>query len=352
MDMSYLTQTSPTSSTRPVRPGRGILVALLLLLAVEASLHGEGILYRFRSVFAAGRAMDKVLYVKNHAPELLILGNSRADNGFDPRTITKHWTSIAMRGAFNMGLPGADTRVLAGIVKGLDDDGLLGGEGIDYVLISLDEALVQKVNTLGQDVFFANASWMWVDGQYLDWFRSMLRLYGFVDNLRGLREPASFSRFLKAVWYQVDPIGGSASEHLGYRAGFGDLQDRKAAISQEAGSSAPPDPINVRNLWRMIDLLVRRGVHVAIVFPPLLNRQVLYLSQTSPEGAPYRAILEEIQERGIPVIELEQGIPRDPEEFINAGHLNDLGAQRYSTLLGQDLEKIWGGSGTASGSLP
>ena len=338
---TYLTRTSPLSSTRPAHPGLGILVALLLLLVVEASFHRDEFLYHFRSVFAAGRAMDKVLYVEAHPPDLLILGNSRADNGFDPRTVAAHWAPGSTRGAFNLGLPGADARVLAGIVLRLDEDGLLGGEGIGHALICLDEALVQKVNTLGQDVFFANRVWMWEDGQYTDWFRSVLRLYGFVDNLREIREPGTLSRFLDAVWGDVDPVGGSAAEHLGYRAGFGGLQDREAVMLQEVGSSAPPDPDNVRNLWRMINLLVQRGVRVAVVFPPLLNRQVLYLSQDSPEGKPYRAILKELRHRGIPVINLAPGSTRDPDEFINAGHLNDRGAQRYSKLLGQDLARIW-----------
>lgn len=68
------------------RPGLGLLIGMLLLGAVEVWLHSDHFLYRFRSVFAAGRAMDKVRFVESSPPEVLILGNSRADNGFAPHT--------------------------------------------------------------------------------------------------------------------------------------------------------------------------------------------------------------------------------------------------------------------------
>jgi len=193
----------------------GIPVAVFLPLAVEATLPTDAVLYRLRSVFTAGRAMDKVLYVEARPPSLLILANSRADNGFDPRTVAAHWTLQSSRPVFNPGLPGADARVLAGIVKQLDEDGLLGGNGIRHVLVSLDEALVQKVDTLGQEVFFTDRTWMWADGQYLDWFRSLLRLYGYVDNASGLRGPGTLGRCLRAISHDVDRMGGSAAQHLG-----------------------------------------------------------------------------------------------------------------------------------------
>ncbi|MBK8992640.1 MAG: hypothetical protein IPM40_13565 [Gammaproteobacteria bacterium] len=118
------------------RPGKGLLVAALLLLLVEAGLHQDAALYRLRSVFAAGRALDKVLYVETHAPRLLILGNSRADNGFDPATVSSAMGAASPGPAFNMGLPGADAAVLTGILKRLDDAGVIGGSGVAAVVLS------------------------------------------------------------------------------------------------------------------------------------------------------------------------------------------------------------------------
>jgi hypothetical protein len=326
------------------RPGRGLLVALVLLCVVEAWLHTDSFLLKFRSVFAAGRAMDKVCYAQANRPGLLILGNSRADNGFDPITVQRTYDSGTARGAFNLGLPGADTRVLAGIVDRLDRAHSFDPGGIRYVVLSLDESLVQSVDTLGQEVFFGGASALWAEGQYQDALRAAFRLYGYADNFRQLREPAVLQRFILALRNDVEPVGGGAARHLGYRAGFGGLQ--------EAGSLAPPSDVNVRQLWRMLDLLAARGVRVAVVFPPLLQRDVLYLSPARAEAAPYVSIAAELQRRGIPLIALDAGPPRDPAEFVNAGHLNDRGAQRYSALLGDALRRHWGTRAAAAAAVP
>lgn len=324
------------------RPGRGLLVAAVLLVAVEAWLHTDHFLYRFRSVFAAGRAMDKVLHVEASRPELLIVGNSRADNAFDPRTVLAALDTRRPRSAFNLGLPGADTRVLAGVVDRLDSRAAFGDGGIRYVVLTLDEALVQSLDSLGQEVFLANVSRMWADGQWHDALRASLRLYGYTDNLRQLREPAVLLRLLRAMVGNVEPMGGGAAEHLGYRAGSGALQEDAAALRQEAGSSQPPSPANVRHLWRMLDLLDARRVQVVVVFAPLLNRDVLYRTPSRPGADAFVPIVDELNRRGTPTIALDGGPPRDPVEFANAGHLNDRGAQRYSALLGAALAGVWG----------
>lgn len=323
-------------------PGAGLLVAVMLLLILELSLHGDALLHRYRSVFAAGRALDKVIYVERHRPELLILGNSRADNGFDPTTVRATMGSGEVRSAFNLGIPGADTRVLLGVVRRLDAEGAFGSAGINRAALVLDEALVQAVDSLGQEVFFADIAQMWRDGQYLDAFRAAFRLYGYSANLRQLREPGTLARFVQASVADIDPVGGAAAAHLGYRAGFGGLQDRASAMLQEAGSRAPPDPVNVANLFRILDLLAARGVSVAIVYPPLLNRDVLYLAGPARERAPYLAIVAEFERRHIPQVVLDAGPPRNPAEFVNPGHLDDQGAQRYSALLGRALAQRWG----------
>lgn len=321
------------------RPGRGLLVALLLLGAFEAWLHTDAFLLKFRSVFAAGRAMDKVSYVERHRPGLLILGNSRADNAVDPKTVLAHAGASTSLTAFNLGLPGADMRVLAGIVERLDAQGVFGPGRTQTVLLMLDEALVQKIDTLGQDVFFAGAGRLWAEGQFHDAFRASLRLYGYSDNFRQLREPAVLQRFITALREDVDPVGGGAALHLGYRAGVGALQDDAAARQQEAGSTAPPSATNVRLLWQTLDLLAARGVKTVVVHPPLLNREVMYLTPELPQAAPYLEIARELERRTLPRIAPLRGVPREPADFVNAGHLNDRGAQRFSALLGEAIRQ-------------
>ena len=303
-------------------------------------MHTDDFLYRFRSVFAAGRALDKVAYVESHAPKLLIMGNSRADNGFDPRTVGAAAALFEAGQIFNLGLPGADTRVLHGVLQRLEAAGRLGGRGIEYALISLDEALIQRVDTLGQEVFFAPRGAMLQDGQYRDFFRASLHLYGFTDNLRQLREPGTLVRFARALREDVEPVGGAAATHLGYRAGFGGLQNAGAALRQETTAVNPPDAVNVDHFWRILDLLERRGVRVAVVYPPLLNRNVLYATPGRPEARAYAAVVRELKKRNIPILDIGAK-PSRPDEFVNAGHLNDKGAQKFSREVGRALHELW-----------
>ena len=69
--------------------GRSFWFALLLLLGVELALHNDTVMHRYRSVFAVGRAMDKLHYVETQPPGVLFLGNSRTDNGIDPRAVSR-----------------------------------------------------------------------------------------------------------------------------------------------------------------------------------------------------------------------------------------------------------------------
>jgi hypothetical protein len=52
-------------------------------------------------------------------------------------------------------------------------------------------------------------------------------------------------------------------------------------------------------------------------------------------------LANKITRQGVPILVLDDGAPRDPRDFINAGHLNDRGAQRYSALLGEKLAALW-----------
>ena len=323
------------------RPGLGLVFALLLLAAVEAVLHTDAFLLRYRAVFAAGRAMDKVRYLESNPPTLLIVGNSRVDNGFDPRALAERLHVAQSNSVFNLGLPGSDTRTLFGLLTRLDRKKLLGPGEIEFVVIGLDEGYLQPADSLGYEVFFADRTAMARHGEFGDLARSLLRIWGFSDNLKELREPAKFERFVQASRRSVEPVGGGAAEFAGYRAGFGGMQDAAQMGVQEVGSKQPPDLARIDYLNRSIQLLRHRGVRIAFVYPPLLNRDLLYVAPGDPAARPYLDIDRDLRDRGYPVIALEPGMRRDPAEFVNAGHLNDRGAKRYSALLADELAIRW-----------
>lgn len=314
-------------------PGAGVVCAVALLLGTEALLHSDVFMHRLRSVFAVGRAYDKVLYVEQQAPRMLVLGNSRVDNAIDPRTLGAAFA--AGRGGFNLGLPGANASALLGIAHRFDERGLFGRGKVERVLIGLDESLLHAGDALGYDVFFGQPD-IWEEGAQA-YLRSTLRLWGYADNLKQLREPAKLVQFATALTEEVEPVGGGAAERLGYRPGFGDNQDAGQVARQEAGSTHPPDPKVVADFWSLLDLLERRQVSVVVVFPPLLNRRVLYLEGAHPASSPYLALRRELLARGVPMFALSADLKLPPEGFVNAGHLNDLGAQYFSRALGRAL---------------
>ena len=330
-------------------PGAGLVFAAALLALVEAYLHTDAFLYRYRSVFAVGRAMDKLRYVESHVPPVLIVGNSRVDNAFDPVTMQANLPWIKPGEIFNLGMPGADARTLYGVLARLGAKGLLGPKRIGWVVIGLDESFLQEGDSLGYGVFFANRTELWDEHAYVDLARSWIRLWGFSDNFKELREPAKFEQFISATFHDVEPLGGGAQAHLGYRAGFGGLQNAEQAAMQEAGSKQPPNPVVLGYFWRCLDLLSSRSVNVVVTFPPLLNRDVLYISPADPASAPYLDVAAQIAARGIPMIALDPGGARSASEFVNAGHLNDRGAQRFSRMLAKQLGKIWPASAFKEG---
>jgi hypothetical protein len=313
------------------------------LTAVEAVLHTDAFLLRYRAVFAAGRAMDKVRYLESNPPALLIVGNSRVDNGFDPRALAERLGVAQSNSIFNFGLPGSDTRTLFGLLTRLDQRRLLGPGRIEFVVVGLDEGYLQPADLLGYDVFFADRAAMARHGEFRDLARSLLRLWGFSDNLKELREPEKFERFIQASRRSVEPIGGGAAAFAGYRAGFGGMQDAAQMGVQEAGSKQPPDLVRIDYLDQSIQLLRDRGVRFAFVYPPLLNRDLLYVAPADPAARPYLDIDRGLRERGYLVIALEPGMRRDPAEFVNVGHLNDRGAKRFSALLADELAMRWPG---------
>ena len=313
--------------------GKSFWFAAFILMCVELALHSETVMQRYRSVFAVGRAMDKLHYVEGHSPHVLFLGNSRTDNGVDPRTVSWAWPDHALR-SFNLGLPGANALVYHGELKCLDAHGLLGRAAIHTVVLGLDESALQEDNSLGYVSFLADRRALWDAARYRDWLGSYLRLWSYSGNLRELREPDKALRFIEASVRPLDPIGGAAATHLGYRAGFGAAQNAAQVARQENAALQPPAPAVEAFLWRAIDLMQSRGVRVFVTLPPLRDRASAFVGD-SPAAAPYRTLLAQLQQRGVIVLPPPEGY--GVAEFINAGHLNDQGAQRYSTELGRQL---------------
>lgn len=325
-----------------IAPGGGAAVALLLLGAVEAFLHTDGFLFRFRGVFAAGRVMDKLRYVETRSPGILIIGNSRVDNAFDPAAVQAGLPAVSPGDIFNFGMPGADARTLFGILARLDRNGLLGPAKIGKVVIGLDEALLKKNNDeLSYGIFYADRQALLRNGEYRDWLRSYLRLWGYSDNLKELHEPAKLESSVRAWTEEVEPRGGGAEAHLGYRAGVGELQRADMLSEQETGWSDPPDPILLGYFRGCLDLLKARNVETALVYLPLLKREPLYLTPSHPAAKPYLEIVRDFDSRSLPVLRLDSGEARNPAEFVNGDHLNDQGAQRFSKVLAERLGRVW-----------
>lgn len=325
----------PVFSRLKMPPGLGksFWLAALILLCVELALHSETVMQRYRAVFAVGRAMDKLHYVERQPPRVLFLGNSRTDNGIDPRTVS-HVLGRPDSYSFNLGLPGANLLIYQGIVERLNARGVLGPQGIHTVVLGLDESALQEDNSLGYAGFLADRTALWASGRYEDWLGSYLRLWSYSANLRQLREPDKLLRFVEASTRQVDPVGGAAALHLGYRAGFGAAQNQAQVVRQEDAAQQPPAPGVEVFLWRAIDALQASGVRVFVTVPPLRDRMSAFFDVGSA-AAPYRALLARLRQRGVVVLPPPTGYV--PSEFINAGHLDDSGAQRYSQEVGRQL---------------
>ncbi len=310
--------------------------ALILVLGVELALHSEEIIHRYRAVFALGRAYDKLRYVEHNSPAILLIGNSRIDNGVDPRTMGRA-AGVDPSGGFNLGLPGANALVYHGLIKRLDALGLLGGMGVTTVVLGLDESALHEDDSLGYVGFLADRSTLLEVERYRDWLGSIFRVWSYSGNLRQLREPDKLLRFIEATVRSRDPIGGAAATHLGYRAGFGATQNVDQIVRQESAASEPPVPEVEAFLWRAIDLMKTRGVRVVVTIPPLRDRTSAFFDP-SPAAAPYRAVLTRLHHQRVTVLPASVGY--SPSDFINAGHLNNRGAQRYSAELGRQLAEL------------
>ena len=88
-----------------------------------------------------------------------------------------------------------------GILTRLATKGLLGPKRIGRVVIGLDEGMVQSGDQLGYGIFFADRTAMWHEHEYVDLLRSSIRLWGFSDNLKELRDLLMVKE--KNIWIPV-----------------------------------------------------------------------------------------------------------------------------------------------------
>lgn len=215
----------------------GAVFAIILLLMFEFFLHTDSFLLKYRSVFAAGRLMDKLDALSELPIDVLLLGNSRTDNGFDP-FLLKETTGL---NTFNLGIPGANAEVLYGIVSRLDNEGMFGREKINKVLLGLDESIFQPGDSLGYGVFVANRNALLQGYQFKELFYTYFRLLGYGGQLKELREPEKLIRFFKATYQEIEPMGGSARKNYGFRPGErGKFQNDQQLLLQEAGAQNSP----------------------------------------------------------------------------------------------------------------
>ncbi|MEQ1592404.1 MAG: hypothetical protein ABL892_08450 [Thiobacillaceae bacterium] len=294
-------------------------------------------MYRYRAVFAVGRAFDKLHHIEHAPPHLLFLGNSRTDNGIDPRTVNRvlRWPANS---SFNLGLPGANALIYHGLVERLLQHDVFAKNRVNTVLLGLDESALQEDNSLGYSSFFSDPNTLWQNRRYGEWIGSYFRLWSYSANLRQLHEPEKASRMIEATLHSLDPVGGSAAQNDGYRAGFSAAQNDTQASRQEISAQLQPSLGVLPYLWLTLAALEQKNVRVIIFIPPLRDRPSAFFDP-SPSAAPYRRLLEQLKQRGISVLRTSS-IPYAPSEFVNAGHLNDRGAQRYSAWMGEQLAAL------------
>ena len=322
-------------------PFGGVLIAALLLAGVEAVLHSDAFLYRYRSVFAAGRAMDKVLALEAQPATVLAIGNSRVDNGIAPAVLRRE-TGLE---AFNLGLPGAEACNLEGVVARLEAHGVFGPGRTEQVLIGLDDGYFQRVGGLGYEVWFDDRARLLDQGRHRDWLRSVVRLWGFADSLRTLQEPAKLIRAVEASFREVESWGGNARHTAGFRAADEVANQDAAQIdAQNSASRRPPDPEVLECFWATTERLQAANVAVKVFFTPSLRSANAFDGDAGGPDSPYGRMKADFTARGIDVLEFDVRPIIAAQFFANPGHLNREGATRFTALLSAQL-----GAGTRLG---
>lgn len=312
--------------------GKGALFALALLAGANFMLLSDMVVQRYASVFAVGRAMDKQLFTEQACPNVLLIGNSRVDNALDPRTIQGRLRRNLS--VVNLGVPGANARVGYGMIKRLEGTGCLASGRLRMVVIGLDESYLRDEDALGYTPFFADRKALLDDFDWTSLAGTWLRLWSYTDNLRQLREPAKLLALIQATVEPTEPIGGAAWRYWGYRAGFGGANQNSGQVArQEVEAQRPPDASAVKYMYRILSLLDDQAIQTKVIFPPLLHRNSAYMDKNQAHGE-YAELRKALEARGAKVVNESDPVPREPAYFVNAGHLNDRGAQIYSDWLG------------------
>ena len=338
----------PATTAKAARPQwrapfAGLAIAALLLAGVEAFLHTDYFLYRYRSVFAAGRAMDKLLALEAKPKTAIALGNSRVDNGFHP-DILQQQTGLE---AFNLGLPGAEACNMEGVVACLAARDGFGQGRIERVFFGLDESFLQRTGGLGYEVFFDKPARLLNHGRYTDWLRSRIRLWGYTDSFRTLQEPAKLIRFIEASFSEIDSWGGSARQTNGFRAADEVTNQDAAQVDRQNRNTRhpPPAPEVLECFWATIEQLQARNVAVNVFLTPSLRGANPFSGEAGGPDSPYSRIKDELVARGVTTLEFDVSDLMAGQFFANPGHLNRAGAVQFTSRLAAALK-----STTESGS--
>lgn len=310
-----------------------------MLLGVELYLHNEDFLHRYRSVFAVGRAADKIAHVVKMQPTILFMGNSRVDNGIVPEVVTST-LNLRQGNVFNLGIPGQNTRVLSGVVRILERRGVLSSVQLRCVMIGLDATLFSLEDDLNYSVFFADRWEMTAAGEYRDLLSSVFRLWGFSNNLKGLREPARMLDFISATLTDREPWGGSVLDNLGHRANQERLTPAQRSALPDQGAPADLDIRARTYLLAALDQLLARGIYVGVFFTPQYKRSNEF-ERSGPGHDAYKQLLADIEARGVALFHVADMDTYGADLFSDPGHLNENGARRYSATLAQAMHSRW-----------
>lgn len=334
--ITQMPKTDGLVGTSRYRAGKGLLVAAALLLALEICLHMTPWMQRYRAVFASGRLIDKLMYVSEVSPQLIVIGNSRIDNGIDPTVIAAE-LSIARQEVFNLGIPGANTRVIQGATHWLLERNSLSNS---HVLLGLDPSLFSLNEELGYSVFVLDKSQAWQLGDYAAWRDSWFRLWGFANNLKGLREPQKMIQWFQASTGELAAWGGELNTNQGFRAKQGVLSEaQQQAVSSELATT----PLDVTAYQYFISAIKEwrdHDVAISVFFPVVFaNGEVISVQQGFTEFD-FKRLKTDLSRLGVRFLNSPKAASYGAEDFFNPGHLNVTGAEKYSQWLAQEYETL------------